>query len=84
MTKEEAIKLVLRNMANSLSDSRITAEEFVDTLAALGVLKLEEPRTPWNKFVEGMVNQGHVIGGSWLPSVKKALNEYNLKIVENT
>jgi hypothetical protein len=75
MTREDAIQIMADKMANSLDWS----ERWINTFAALGVLKLDEPKSVEQRSTEIMLAHasGHVVTDILLD-----LERANLKIVE--
>lgn len=78
MTRDEAEKIA----GDAWRAERTTMPEtFVEILCALGLLKLDEPKTAWGKFCEEANAQGYS-QGVLTSNVRRILCEANLKIVE--
>ena len=79
MTRDDAIKMTSPFIPKS------DAEPFVDVLVALGVLKLDELKTPWDKFTAAMVSDEWDVPGAdvgLLGNIDKCLKFAGLRIVE--
>jgi hypothetical protein len=76
MTRDEAIKILKDNRIGSTKDWE---GEWVDRFAALGMLKLDKPKTVDEKFYEAMTKTSTRINIEWLFWV---LSEAGLKLTE--
>lgn len=73
MTRDEAVKAI------RLSDRHYDTweEMWIDRLVALGILKLDEPKSATEKFKDALIDQG------WSPQgVDDAIRQAGVKIVE--
>jgi hypothetical protein len=76
MTRDEAANIVFELAADTSQ-----ATGFVDTLAALGVLKFDEPKSPWDRAVDALFERAE--GGMLTPRhALAAIISAGLKIVE--
>lgn len=77
MTREEAIEIIERKAPGC--PTSIGAKCWADTFAALGMLKLDKPKVPEERFLTELVKMGIGINTSviWL-----AADRAGLKIVE--
>lgn len=91
MTRDEAIAVVRRHyvIANSvtgmtygLHQINSCANSEVDMLVALGLLKLDEPKTPEQKLLDAMVRENVVPNYFAADNLKYLLGICGLKIVE--
>ena len=93
MTRDEAIGIIhgvtypeTANKTNGEACSGDFARDrklsirVVDGLAALGVLKLDEPKRAADKLRDELVSRGY--GYGWANLVEKAMEATNLKLVE--
>lgn len=74
MTRDEAIKLARRVWGN-------TSGDVVDTLVALGVLKVDLPPDDWSKFKTQMSCSGYNEASTAMRDIEEALRLADLKIV---
>lgn len=76
MTRDEALKM----LAGKFKSGPEFYSEFVDSLVALGLLKLDQPKSAVDRFCNAY--HGHGCAQSIGPSIQSALDKANLKIVE--
>ena len=89
MTRDEAVDVVVRerygdrNLTNE--PCRIAAMSDVLILEKLGLLKLEVPKTPWQRFKDSMgteYDQNDSDPTTVIAEIKQALERANLEIVD--
>jgi hypothetical protein len=80
MTRDEAIATV----ETIWGGGRKAATHQIDTLAALGLLTLDEPKTPEDRFWDALSAGSN--GSTWVGltrgGLQHVLNDANLKLVE--
>lgn len=82
MTRDEAIKIEMKNIKRYLTgqDIALIATAKIDALIELGVLKVEEPKTPYQKIADYLSSKDYNLAD--MANFQAALDTHNLKIVE--
>lgn len=95
MTREEAMNILLaksipyqgrKDICEPLIKNSGAAEGWIDIFVALGMLKLEQPKSGWDEFIR-MMNEkyGYSLSGieeSVMSDIREALDRAGLQIVE--
>jgi len=78
MTRDEAIAIFKEHKIGKEWEA-----DWIDKLAALGVLKLDEPKSGWGLFIQAMADEGYTNPHSIaLRDVSSALDRAGLMIVQ--
>lgn len=78
MTRDEAIEQVRGTAAAMNASSEICPVLFVESLVALGILKLDEPKSAREKFIEIMNRQNYSEASMGMVEALKAFDEATL------